>query len=340
MGDKDKKISKLTNNLMSGLKPAGEVKTPNKIAPTSTLQRTLAGIQPAGPQLATGNSMDLLDTLISKPLTPQEVERNKRSAAAVDAIGQLGGLISAYANLAGTTKGAVSHDVPVYQGPDTQGWEDRARQKQLEYLSLVNGLERENWERAFRGDELQFRKEQAAQQQANADREHQFRVEAAKESARQFDANQDRMERQHKEELESLDNYRKGQVQASQTRADNSGRGATPNVDTFTSGGYEYSFDRRTGNTATISSMFNAIPKDYVSGLPFEERPADYADGLSQANAKRMRVIQKYAEAYPEYAEMLQEKYPSVITRKKVTGGKKDIDYSSDNGGWSSVVTD
>lgn len=154
-----------------GINPTAKI--PSKIDTTSgsALQRVLAGSQTGGPQIATGNNMDMLDSLITKPLTPQEVEQRKRSAASVEAIGQLGSLISAYANLAGTTQGAISKDIPTYQGPDVEGWEDRARQKQLEYLSLMNGLERENWERAFRGEELQFEMEQAQQQQQNREQE-------------------------------------------------------------------------------------------------------------------------------------------------------------------------
>lgn len=154
-----------------GINPTAKI--PSKIDTTSgsALQRVLAGAQPGGPQIATGNNMDMLDSLITKPLTPQEVEQRKRSAASVEAIGQLGSLISAYANLAGTTQGAISEDIPTYQGPDAEGWGDRARQKQLEYLSLMNGLERENWERAFRNEELQFEMEQAQQQQQNREQE-------------------------------------------------------------------------------------------------------------------------------------------------------------------------
>lgn len=138
---------------------------------SSALQRVLAGAQPAGPQIAIGNNMDMLDSLVTKPLSPQDVEQRKRSAASVEAIGQLGSLISAYANLAGTTQGAISKNIPAYQGPDVPSWEERARQKQLEYFGLLNGLERENWERAFRGEQLQFEMDEAARQQQNREQE-------------------------------------------------------------------------------------------------------------------------------------------------------------------------
>lgn len=151
---------------------------------TSTLQQVLNSAQPVGPQIATGNNMDMLDSLVTKPLTPEEVEQRKRSATSVEAVGQLGSLLSAYANLAGTTQGAVSQTIAPYQGPELQGWEERARQKQLEYANIMNGLEKENFERAFRGEQFQYQKDKDEKAQANTDR-------SFEEGVRQFNENMD-----------------------------------------------------------------------------------------------------------------------------------------------------
>lgn len=294
--------------VMSGINlPDPQANIPDKITPTGPA---------AQPAISDTDNMSMLDSMITRPLTPSDIERRKRAATSVAAIGQLGNLISAYSNLAGTTGGAVPQVIPGYQGPDIDSWQERARQRQMEYAQIMSGLSAQDWQQA---------RQQALdrQAQANADREYQLKVDAAKETARQFDENQKRLKEQAAAELESLDKYRKGQVAANQTRADkyqgggSGSRGGTPNNDTIASGDYEYTFDRREGNSATWKGLYQSIPKEWLNQLPSQEQ-VHYYDDNADITRKQQELIIRYAQEHPEYMEEMMNRYPSVLSRKKI----------------------
>lgn len=313
--NKEKKESALQSLIKGVQVPDQGVQTPDKINPQQ-------------PVLNTESNQAMLDDMITKPLTPEDVESRKRAATSVNAVGQLGNLISAFANLAGTTQGNAPWTIPGYKGPDMESWQDRMEKKQQEYASMMNALSSQDWEQAYKEREAQ-------RAQANADREYQLKADAAAENVRQFNENQKRLKEQAEAELKSLDAYRQGQVKANQTRADkagtsrSSGGSGTPNNDTITSGDYEYKFNRREGNSATWKGLYQAIPQEWLDSFPDSEKVHWY-DNNTDIIRKQQDFIIRYAEQHPEYMEEMMNKYPSVITRSRISGGDDTFDM---NGG-------
>ena len=308
----------------------------------SALQSLIAGVQvPAAntpqttkidnPQVPEyKDNLSMLDNLVNRPLTPEDVERRKRAATSVEAIGQLGNLISAYSNLAGTSEGAAPQQIPGYQAPDLPSWEDRARQKQIEYANIMNGLTAQQWEQAYKDRQLAM---QDAENKAN----RQMKQQAFEEDVRQFNENQQRLERQATEDRKERAEYHKGQVNASQTRADaavtKAGSGGVDNEDTISAGGYSYTFNRRKGNDSTWSGMFERIPKDWVASQPLQDC-IGYTDSPAAITHKYQVMINRYAKEHPEYMEDMMRDFPGVITRSK---NEEDKDFS---GWWNSSSTD
>ena len=306
------------------------------IEPKSNIPSTIdASRMPERPAINNDDNQLMLDDLITKPLTPEEVEARKRAATAVGAVGQLGNLISSYANLAGTTQGTAPMTIPGYQGPNIDSWQDKAIQRQKEYANIMNGLSAQEWEQAYKDREQAYKDREAARAQANADREYQLKADAAAENKRQFDENQKRLREQAEAELKSLDAYRQGQVKANQTRADKTGTtktdgSGTPNNDTISAGDYEYTFNRREGNSATWKGIYNSIPKDWLAALPYGEQ-VHYYDSNTDMTRKEQELIIRYAQEHPEFMEEMMNRYPSVLSRKKIGEDEDTFDLSGDN---------
>ena len=303
--------------LISGIEPKSNI--PDKIDESRTSEK---------PSINKDDNQLMLDDLITKPLTPEEVEARKRAATAVGAVGQLGNLISSYANLAGTTQGTAPMTIPGYQGPNIDSWQDKAIQRQKEYANIMNGLSAQEWEQAYKDRE-------AARAQANADREYQLKADAAAENKRQFDENQKRLREQAEAELKSLDAYRQGQVKANQTRADKTGTtktggSGTPNNDTISAGDYEYTFNRREGNSATWKGIYQAIPQDWLVTQPSGEQVHWY-DNTSDMTRKQQELIIRYAQEHPEFMEDMMNRYPSVLSRKKIGGEDETFDLNGND---------
>ena len=193
----------------------------------------------------------------------------------------------------------------------------------------MNGLSAQDWEQEYKNRQLARQERLDAQAQANADRDF-------NEKRRQFDATLESREKQNAAELESLNAYRQGQVQASQTRADAAankaagGGSGTPNNDTISSGDYEYSFNRREGNTATWNGMYQQIPKEWLANVPSGEQ-VHYYDSSADMTRKQRELIIRYANEHPEWMEEMMAKYPSVLTRRKIGASDDTFDLNANN---------
>lgn len=116
---------------------------------------------------------DFFKTL-QKPITPEEEARRERAARAVQGVAGLGNLMSAFANLTFTGKGAPSQTLPT-QSVDamtdrTTSWKDKLKAEREKYQAAELGAKVEQWKAEL---DAQHR----AQAQANADRAHEFQVQ-------------------------------------------------------------------------------------------------------------------------------------------------------------------
>lgn len=152
--------------------------------------------------------------LWQKPITPEEEARRERAARAVQGVAGLGNLMSAFANLTYTGKGAPSQTLPTQQvdamGKEMTSWKDKLKAEREKYQAAELGAKVEQWKADL---DAQHR----AQAQANADRAHeenvrQFNERMAKEDAERKAA-RDRWEKQY---LQSLEQQRIANNQAQQ----------------------------------------------------------------------------------------------------------------------------
>lgn len=162
--------------------------------------------------------------LWSKPITPEEEARRERAARAVQGVAGLGNLMSAFANLTFTGKGAPSQTIPT-QSVDAMSdkmtaWKDKLKAEREKYQAAELGAKVEQWKAEL---DAQHR----AQAQANADRAHeenvrQFNERMAKEDAERKAA-QDRWEKQYQQSLEQqrvANNQAQQRLAISQQQAD------------------------------------------------------------------------------------------------------------------------
>lgn len=95
---------------------------------------------------------DWLETL-APPLSNEEIERRKRSANAVAGIGHLGNLISAFANVIYTSKGALPLTIPSVPTGAIDQWEARMRGIQQNYEAMrhkATALDAGNYQNALK----------------------------------------------------------------------------------------------------------------------------------------------------------------------------------------------
>lgn len=94
---------------------------------------------------------DLYSQLYEKPITPEEEDRRKRAASAVEGVGHLGNVLSAFSNLIFTGKGAPSQELT--KVPDEiQKFEDRLAEKRRMYASGLMGAKArdlQDWKDAY-----------------------------------------------------------------------------------------------------------------------------------------------------------------------------------------------
>ena len=95
---------------------------------------------------------DLYSQLYEKPITPEEEDRRKRAASAVEGVGHLGNVLSAFSNLIFTGKGAPSQELPKVPDSRLQKFEDRIAEKRRMYASGLMGAKArdlQDWKDAY-----------------------------------------------------------------------------------------------------------------------------------------------------------------------------------------------
>lgn len=209
-------------------KSGGYTNTPTAATPTKGLDRvvtptpiqeTITPVQP----VVTNPYTDFIKTL-QKPITPEEEARRERASRAVQGVAGLGNLMSAFANLTYTGKGAPSQTLPTQSvdamGKEMTSWKDKLKAEREKYQAAELGAKVEQWKAEL---DAQHR----AQQQANVDRAYeenvrQFNERMAKEDAEKKAA-QDRWEKQYQQSLEQqriANNQAQQRLNISQQQAD------------------------------------------------------------------------------------------------------------------------
>lgn len=131
----------------------GYTNTPTTSTPIAGLDRVVTPtpiqgtITPAQPVI-TNPYQDFLKT-IQKPITPEEEERRERASRAVQGVAGLGNLMSAFANLTFTGKGAPSQTLPTQQvdamGKEMTSWKDKLKAEREKYQAAELGAKVEQW---------------------------------------------------------------------------------------------------------------------------------------------------------------------------------------------------
>lgn len=129
---------------------------------------------------------DLANTYLKKPLTPEDEERRKRSATAVEGIAHLGNVLNAFSNLVFTGKGAPSQTLPKVPAGDLQRFEDRVAENRRRYIGMLadaKGRDRSAWLDDWKDE---YNKQKMAKENELAQAElayKQAQTDAAKERA-------------------------------------------------------------------------------------------------------------------------------------------------------------
>ena len=210
-----------TENKMAGVTPAQPSPLPNTIE----MPKGLAKITPQGAtQQVTTNPYQDFAKMWQKPITPEEEAKRERAARAVQGVAGLGNLMSAFANLTFTGKGAPSQTLPT-QSVDAMtdkmtAWKDKLKAEREKYQAAELGAKVEQWKAEL---DAQHR----AQEQANADRAHEENVRQFNERmAKEEQARQDKLkENEQKQsnwekEQKAKEEYDKGMLGIYGRRAD------------------------------------------------------------------------------------------------------------------------
>ena len=133
----------------------GYTNTPTAATPTKGLDRVVAPtiqekITPVQP-VVNNPYTDFIKTL-QKPITPEEEARRERAARAVQGVAGLGNLMSAFANLTYTGKGAPSQTLPTQQvdamGKEMTSWKDKLKAEREKYQAAELGAKTQQWKMA------------------------------------------------------------------------------------------------------------------------------------------------------------------------------------------------
>lgn len=124
-----------TNTPTSGL---------DRVVTPTPIQETITPVQP----VVTNPYTDFIKTL-QKPITPEEEARRERAARAVQGVAGLGNLMSAFANLTFTGKGAPSQTLPTQQvdamSDKMTSWKDKLKAEREKYQAAELGAKAQQW---------------------------------------------------------------------------------------------------------------------------------------------------------------------------------------------------
>ncbi len=133
---------------------------------------------------------DLVNSYIKQPMTPEEEERRKRSATAVEGIGHLGNVLNSFSNLVFTGQGAPSQTLPTVPAGNLQKFEDRVAENRRRYIGArmdADARDRSVWLDDWR-NEYQRQKDEADKRAKLDERAYdlmKFNANLSKEQARE-----------------------------------------------------------------------------------------------------------------------------------------------------------
>jgi hypothetical protein len=119
----------------------------DRVVTPTPIQETITPVQP----VVTNPYTDFIKTL-QKPITPEEEARRERAARAVQGVAGLGNLMSAFANLTFTGKGAPSQTLPTQSvdamGKEMTSWKDKLKAEREKYQAAELGAKAQQWKMA------------------------------------------------------------------------------------------------------------------------------------------------------------------------------------------------
>ena len=116
----------------------------DRVVTPTPIQEAITPVQP----VATNPYTDFIKTL-QKPITPEEEARRERAARAVQGVAGLGNLMSAFANLTFTGKGAPSQTLPTQtvdnMSKEMTSWKDKLKAEREKYQAAELGAKAQQW---------------------------------------------------------------------------------------------------------------------------------------------------------------------------------------------------
>lgn len=203
---------------------------------------------------------DWLATL-TPPLSDEEVKRRARGARAVEGIGHLGNLISAFANVIYTGQGATPMTIPTVPSGQVDAWENRMCTLQNNYANAQ--------QRAAAQDNASYQAALKAWRTGYNDavKRDQDAAETARKKAADDAAAQDRKDKLalEREALEEKKRYHAAQEKTARQSAAASGGGSNDiiRIPKPGGGGYDEYRRRDLDNDAVVATIYQSLPDEY-----------------------------------------------------------------------------